>query len=135
MKRLIARIVTILFFGGGLYGIVASVWFCKTQIFSYSDTRAETKQYYDRCIQPKINERLAALDLAAIPAVEQTNVSKMVSWIVSNDDIARHRTIRGDVVLFSLVISLFSVLFSIILHIWIRVSDLRRQIENKKINS
>ena len=131
MNKWIARIVAVLLFGGGLYGIIASLWFTKTQIFSCSMTKAEVKQYYDREIQPGIDERMAKLNLSALPAAERTNFQQVITWIATDHDFARSLALRGHIVLFSITISLFSIVIGIIILVWTRQNDLRKLIDKQ----
>jgi len=123
------RIVALLLFVGGLYGIIASIWFTKTQVLSYSKTEAEAKQYYDRWIQPGIDERMAKLNLSALPVTEQTKLQNVVTWIAIDHDKARYLTMQCNVVVANLAISFFSIVLGIIVLLWKRQSDLRKRID------
>jgi hypothetical protein len=131
MKISITRIMAALLLGAGLYGVVASAIFAKKHVFSYSQTDTEAKQYYTRWVQPGIEERMARLDLSAATAADKTNLQAIVKWIAIDHDSARNMAMRGHVALFSLSVSLFAIVLGVLLLLWARQTDLRKQLETQ----
>jgi hypothetical protein len=122
MKKRLFRIVAWGLIAIGAYVLIGSGVFLKKHVFAISDEEAHKR--LARYVKPEINERLSKLCMDDLTDAQKTNLQRIVRWSVYDHDTALTIAARKDVFLFSLVLSLFSILLGFILFIWKRLNDL-----------
>ena len=125
MKKWLFRIVAWVLIAIGVYGLIRCWDFVYNH--TYEATKEQSDREYAEQIKPKIDERMSKLSLDDLTEAQRTNMEQIVKWSVSDYYLARDVSVRRDVLLFSVLLSLLSISLGLIVSLWGRVGELAKR--------